>query len=97
MTSFEQWFSSDWRKLLDNITPEPGILSSGFTLDTASWDRRAAFLLWDLMGRPRAAWREQMAPLYDRAPAAAATTEDDLGDLLGDVAPPKDDLAELLG
>lgn len=92
MTPFEQWFSSDWRKLLLSVSNDQGVLSSGFTLDTASWDRRAAFLLWDRMGRPRAAWREQMAPLYDRKPPAVPS-DDDLGDLLGGDA----DLAELLG
>lgn len=94
MTPFEQWFSSDWHKLLLSVSNEPGVLSSGFTLDTASWDRRAAFLLWDRLGRPRAAWREQMAPLYDRKPPdAEAAADDGLCDLLGGDA----DLAELLG
>jgi hypothetical protein len=59
VTPFEQWFSSDFIKALHQVEHEPGVLSSGFTLKNASWDRRAAYLLWVERGRPNAEWVEQ--------------------------------------
>lgn len=63
MTRFEKWFSSDFIKALHQVDHEPGVLSSGHTLKNASWDRRAAYLLWVERGRPDAAWVEQTKPL----------------------------------
>lgn len=64
MTPFEKWFSSDFQKAIHQVKAEPGVLSSGHCLSTASWDRRAAYLLWVEHGRPDAAWVEQTKALY---------------------------------
>lgn len=66
MTSFEQWFSADWQKALRDIPEDAEALSSGLSIRAASWDRRAAYLVWVAHGRPRAGWVEQTAPLYDK-------------------------------
>lgn len=96
MTPFEQWFSSDWQKAIREVPQnEPGILSSGFSIHMASWDRRAAYLLWVERGRPLATWVEKTKDLYRPKPSAAAV--EDLDDLLGATAAPDDDLEDLLG
>ncbi len=89
MTAFENWFSADFQKLMHSVKPEDGVFSSTLSIEHASWDRRAAFLLWDAMGRPNAAWVEQMAPLY-----YAKTVDDLLGD--SPAPKPRDDLEDLL-
>jgi hypothetical protein len=98
MTPFEQWFSSDWNKALHSVPVDTSVLSSGQSIHTASWDRRAAYLVWDALGRPNAAWVEQMRSVYEKK-------SDDLLDLLDEpsataVAPVQshaDDLEDLLG
>lgn len=75
MTPFERWFSADWQKLMQSIPAEPGVLSN-FTIDTASWDRKAAYLLWDALGRPNAAWVDQMHAARSKPPAAPAEPDD---------------------
>lgn len=75
MTPFEKWFSSDWLKTLRNAADEGEALSNGRICD-ASWDRRAGYLVWVMMGRPDAAWVEQTKHLYDRTAAPADDTED---------------------
>lgn len=52
MTPFERFFATEFKKRLDEVGSEPGALSSGVPLSEASWDRKAAFLLWDALGRP---------------------------------------------
>jgi hypothetical protein len=79
VTDFENWFSSDFIKALHQVKHEPGVLSSGHTLENASWDRRAAYLLWCERGRPAATWVEQTRALREKPP----TVPDDLAALLG--------------
>lgn len=92
MTPFEQWFSADWQKALREVPADTTVLSSGFSIASASWDRRAAYLLWNALGRPNAAWVDQMAPLY------AKSGQTEIEDLLGDTPAPStaDEIEDLL-
>lgn len=51
-TAFEAWFKVEFDRRLRDVRGEIGLLSSGLPLESASWDRRAAYLLWDALGRP---------------------------------------------
>ncbi len=56
MTSFERFFAEDFKRKLDAVKGEPGIFTSAsLRIEDASWDRKAAFLLWVALGRPGAA------------------------------------------
>lgn len=79
-TPFETWFSSDWQTALRNVPADSEALTNG-QISRASWDRRAAYLLWVERGRPNATWVERMRPLYDRnglTPVVSDATVDDL-------------------
>jgi len=52
MTEFERFFEHDFKKRLSSVGKQSGALSNGTPLSGASWDRKAAFLLWDALGRP---------------------------------------------
>jgi len=86
MTAFEQWFSGDWQKLLHSVPDDRTVLSSGFTIATASWDRRAAYLLWVELGKPDASWVQQMRrfkeTLAKQPPPTFAPIAKDIEDLL---------------
>lgn len=92
MTPFEQWFSADWVKVLREVPADTTVLSSGASIASASWDRRAGYLLWNALGRPNAAWVDQMAPLY------AKSGQTEIEDLLGDPPEPSaaDEIEDLL-
>jgi len=102
VTPFERWFSSDFAKALKDVPNDTDVLSSGFSIRSASWDRRAAYLLWVERGRPEAQWHAQTWPTgnpgaddfmrrrYETPPAA--TTSDPLADILGDAPDPMGDI-----
>jgi hypothetical protein len=46
VTAFEQFFTGEFRRRLNAVRSEPGLLTSGLPIEGASWDRRAAWLLW---------------------------------------------------
>lgn len=48
MTNFEEFFDTTWREYLAALDTYPSgpVFSSGHTIQNASWDRKAAFLLW---------------------------------------------------
>lgn len=101
MTPFEQWFSADWQKALREVPADTTVLSSGFSIAGASWDRRAGYLLWNALGRPNAAWVDQMAPLYAKSGPADSTGPaevEEIEDLLGDTPAPStaDEIEDLL-
>lgn len=52
MTPFEVFFEGEFQRRLVTLPNEAGLLSSGLAIRDASWDRRAAFLLWVASGRP---------------------------------------------
>lgn len=96
MTTFENWFSSDWRKMLHGAQCEGEALSC-FRIADASWDRRAGYLMWVQLGRPKAAWQtiypiEQqkdhtvhLPPRFEPAPdddLLALPSDPDIEDLL---------------
>lgn len=82
MTEFEYFFLHSFQRQLDAVADEPGILTgeaAGMT--TMSWDRKAAFLLWNAQGRPGAMTAPDPAPVK---PTIAAVPEPDaLDDVLG--------------
>ena len=51
LTPFEQYFATRFQISLDHVGDEV-VFSSGFTISSASWDRKAAYLLWVELGRP---------------------------------------------
>jgi len=52
MTPFENFFANDFKALLDGV-PDEKLFSCGIRgLAGSSWDRKAAFLVWNAMGRP---------------------------------------------
>jgi len=52
MTPFEKFFANDFPAMLDGV-PDEKVYSCGIRgLRDSSWDRKAAFLLWDALGRP---------------------------------------------
>lgn len=55
MTGFERFFHEDFPRRLSAVKAPEALLSSGLPLDGASWDRKAAFLVWEALGRPEAA------------------------------------------
>lgn len=90
MTPFEAWFSSDFQKRIRTVTSEPGVFSNGFRIDDASWDRKAAFMLWEAEGRPAPTYPSLQNPdpkesfvarRYEAAPPAAEPNPMD--DVLG--------------
>lgn len=48
MTEFEEFFATTWREYLNSLdTYQSGVVfSDGKSINEASWDRKAAFLLW---------------------------------------------------
>lgn len=52
VTPFEAFFAGEFQRRLDAVADVPGIFASNLSLSSASWDRKAAFLLWDALGRP---------------------------------------------
>lgn len=52
MTPFESFFEHDFQRLLDSV-PDEKLYSCGIRgLASSSWDRKAAFLVWEARGRP---------------------------------------------
>jgi len=46
VTPFETYFADVFPRLLDTVRGEPGLFSDGSAIERASWDRKAAYLLW---------------------------------------------------
>lgn len=46
MTPFETYFADVFPRLLNTIKGEPRLFSDGSSIERASWDRKAAYLLW---------------------------------------------------
>ena len=46
MPPFEQFFAGDFQRAVARVQGEPGLFSNGSRLQDASWDRKAAYLLW---------------------------------------------------
>lgn len=48
MTPFEEFFATVWQPYIDRLaTYDSGpVFTGGRTINGASWDRKAAFLLW---------------------------------------------------
>jgi hypothetical protein len=47
-TPFEQFYESTFKPALDHVTSGP-VFNNGHTIDQASWDRKAAYLLFLVM------------------------------------------------
>lgn len=47
MTKFEEFFDKTWPKLLNDVPDRKDLFSNGGSLKDASWDRKAAFLVFD--------------------------------------------------
>lgn len=45
MTDFERFFADEWPKLIEGVKSPP-VFSNGNTIEGASWDRKAAWLLF---------------------------------------------------
>lgn len=92
MTPFEAFFDGEFQRRLQTAKGEPGLFSNGGRLEDASWDRRAAYLLWVQLNPIR-------GPLSPRAVAQREALEvpgDEDDDLLGGVAVDDED-EDLLG
>lgn len=48
MTPFETFFAGEFQRRLNTVRGEPGLFSNGGRIEDASWDRKAAYLLWTL-------------------------------------------------
>lgn len=48
MTEFEEFFATTWKEYLNALDTYPSgpVFSTGKPINQASWDRKAAFLLW---------------------------------------------------
>lgn len=46
MTPFETFFAGEFQRRVQTVKGEPGLFSNGGRIEDASWDRRAAYLLW---------------------------------------------------
>lgn len=46
MTEFERFFADVFPRLLAEVKNEPGVFTNGHSIKDASWDRKAAYLLW---------------------------------------------------
>lgn len=51
MTPFESFFAGDFQKMLANVRSAQSPFADGGPIAEASWDRRAAFLLWEALER----------------------------------------------
>ncbi|USN16667.1 hypothetical protein FANBOY_00600 [Brevundimonas phage vB_BgoS-Fanboy] len=70
MTPFESFFAHDFQRLLDSVPDEKLYSCNIRGLRGSSWDRKAAFLVWDAMGRPDdSAGRTFPGSTAKRAPA----------------------------
>jgi hypothetical protein len=52
MTPFEKFFEREFERLLSQIEDDTTVFSNGISICDASWDRKAAYLLWVAMGQP---------------------------------------------
>ncbi|RWE37462.1 hypothetical protein [Mesorhizobium sp.] len=53
MTPFERFFAQDFQAMLDTVKHEPGLFtSSTCRIEDASWDRKAALLVWQRLEQP---------------------------------------------
>lgn len=65
MTPFENFFANDFQQMLEGV-PDEKLYSCGIRgLRDSSWDRKAAFLVWDAMGRPAGTETAKGAPADD--------------------------------
>ena len=46
MTDFEHFFETEWNRLLKELPDRKDLFSNGESLRNASWDRKAAYLVW---------------------------------------------------
>jgi hypothetical protein len=51
MTPFEQFFENDFSRMLRTVEAPADVLTAG-RIEEASWDRKAAYLLWMALGQP---------------------------------------------
>jgi hypothetical protein len=49
-TAFENFFAGPFQNALDQVGDEPGALTGDVPLREASWDRKAAWLLFTALG-----------------------------------------------
>lgn len=84
MTPFETYFAEEWPRRLAGARSSSGVFSDGGKIDNASWDRKAAYLLWQVELEARGAYTERMTEEF-----SAAQFDDD--DLIGGGATPADD------
>lgn len=69
MTPFEKFFAGDFQKMLTNVCSAQSPFTDGGPIAEASWDRKAAFLLWTAMLSPPSALREFLtAPVVEEDP-----------------------------
>lgn len=62
MTDFERFFADEFPRLLASVESEPGLLSTGHSIQACSWDRKAAYLVW-IESRKRSAPSEEIDEL----------------------------------
>jgi hypothetical protein len=53
MTPFEQFFANEFPTMLRTVEAPADVLTAG-RIEEASWDRKAAYLLWVALDRPGA-------------------------------------------
>lgn len=84
-TPFERFFADVFPKMLDTIQTENGLFSDGTSINRASWDRKAALLIWRMMDRPDGKFVPGSWPAYntritakvETGPAIPAKEQDD--------------------
>lgn len=103
MTPFERFFSGSFQGMLKFDVPDDrDALSSGFSIRSASWDRRAAYLLWKALGEPECYQQPGAAdwtpPAFDafRQQRYPPAEQIDLEEAIA-AAPPVDLLDDILG
>lgn len=68
-TPFEKFFAGDFQKMLANVRSAQSPFTDGGPIAEASWDRRAAFLLWTaLLSKFDSALEEFPAPVVEEDP-----------------------------
>lgn len=52
MTPFETFFAGKFHDMMTTVYGEPGLFTTDVPISQASWDRKAAYLLWQALGKP---------------------------------------------
>lgn len=67
MTAFDDYFSRGFEAAINTVGDEI-VSANGLPISRASWDRKAAYLLWNALGRPGVNLTIEETPAIEESP-----------------------------